>query len=332
MQKAGWFSSLRRQPKSHNKGGSKNLSADKPLQKSCVDLTGNNEPDIEKANQLALFLKNGGQITCRECHRYYVPGVYEKGKSLNEVVQNAINSSKIGTKYSQTGSATVTKAVLVNRTEELLRPAPGDDENLTQFTERITVTRTTVIKKPAKRIEFFPLNDGQRSSPGQSELIETGGGKSMGHLSNRNGLVFDDDGRILGNSLNFDFEFIDEDRQSTKSPTLPSSTNSDATPTTPSHPGLMGTSIGSNSPVDTALIKLNRVAVPRVPPLFLVNSYTLGQTTNICDNCLNKRLKSRSDWNISSSQVKEAFFGKFQVSRIDHQFIRIYHIIITLFR
>lgn len=323
MQKGGWFSSLRRQPKG-SAGKGKSGSG---LQKSCVDLSSS----VDRSNDDLFISGNGnGQITCSECHRYFSPavvatglevgGVYQ-GKNLDEVVRNAINSSKIGAKYSQTGTTTVNKTVSVDRTEEAVRK-----EDTAEFTERITVTRTTVIKKPVKRIEFFQLNnnkDGDAVSTKSEGTIVTGNGtqggggvvpgKTVTFSSNRNGLVFDDDGKVLGNSLNFDFEFIDEDRLSSKSPTPPGTTqisSASSTPTTPvkDKAGELAEAARNGEQESKALIKLNALVQQRLG----VNTCKLGgsggvgsstSTINICDNCLNKRFKSRSDWNISSSKV-----------------------------
>lgn len=327
MQKGGWFSSLRRQPKGGAATKGKAASENKTLQKSCVDLS------TDKVGGSGEWcVRNGAQITCGECHRYYVPTVFNGGtgggggvggKSLDEVVRNAINSKKIGAKFSEVGTASVNKTVNVERTEEVRR-GDATAEGKAEFTERITVTQTTVIKKPAKRIEFFQLSNGGRNAAVlDGDTMSTrsegsiginggggGGGKTVTFSSNRNGLVFDEDGKVLGNSLNFDFEFIDEDRLSTKSPTPPPA-SANSTPTTPPVNGggvIGGGEVGGAAAVGDikALIKMNNAppVQPKPMSMFGVNTCKLGSSINICDNCLGKRFKSRSDWNISSSKVQ----------------------------
>lgn len=334
MQKGGWFSSLRRQPKT---SGKVKATDAKQLQKSCVDLSSNSSSIGEKSiEDFFLFNRNGSgcngtvQITCSECHRYYSPASLDaiyQGKNLDEVVRNAINSGRIGAKYSQTGTTTINKTVNVDRAEEVVIGGGDTEKSAAEFTERITVTKTTVIKKPAKKIEFFHLTeDAAVSSRSEGSLGGVGvgggggggvGGKTVTFSSNRNGLVFDDDGKVLGNSLNFDFEFIDEDRlSSSQSPTPPGTTqvlsSASSTPTTPvNHSN--GFSEGSLR--ERALIKLSppppqrQQRQPQQQRLGVVNTCKLGTSStssinNICDNCLNKRFKSRSDWNISSTKVE----------------------------
>lgn len=329
MQKVGWFSSLRRQPKGG--GSSAKLKPDKKLQKSCVDLTSSGqaaaaaEAALDGGDLVLDKIVNGDRgakswIRCRQCRRFYEPKsraspetaiqspalqLSPKGpRNLDEVINNAINC-KIGAKYSQSGTTTVATSVTVDKSDEIRRLK----DFATEYTEKIAVTRTTVVKRPVTRIEFFRVPEehnggGQRSELDQPEVVVTGtrDNKSAAAYNNRNGLVFDENGKVL-TSLNFDFAYIDDDRP--KSPPQPecdsgwvivNSGGGGGGSSDSVCPMANGSSIIAQGSVNSSSLSStknmnnsNRTGTRAASPI-----------VNLCDTCLSKSPKSRSDWSINS--------------------------------
>lgn len=255
MQKAGWFSSLKRQPKSSTK--LKQQQAAKKLQQSCVDLS--TSPIIAKDADDSIKLSK-----CEQCLTLFDPALNDIEKAL--VSKNKVVNLNIGAQYSEYGTTSISRTVNIDKVQEIRKLKDFASE----YTEKISITRTTTVKRPTRRIEFFQptKRDGEEAIPDivtyapQTTTATT----TSSSYNNRNGLVFDENGKVL-NALNFDFEYIDTDNVIAEKPKSP----------------------------DSSGVK------------WIVNPvHTMSSPSKLCATCrnnANNRFKSKSEWNLSSSKV-----------------------------